>query len=179
MTRDVPIVARSARRAGFTLIEMLMCVAILGVAAALVLPAVRGQPGNGVLAAAAILRSDLEYAQVHNITRPDDPVVMRLEEDGNRWWLARADTPDVPMARPDTGEPYEVVLGAGRGLSGTGVSLSVRGLRDDTIEWSPQGGLDDFTEEPVLGVGAAGVWIFLEVAPATGSINEWGPTATP
>jgi len=104
---------RPLRRA-FTLVDMLVTVAIMAVVAAVVLPAMAPDSGARLRGGAMMLVSDIEYAQSVCLAEPSDPVIVRFGSDGATYWLARESEPTEPIAYPGTTEQYLVRFGAGR-----------------------------------------------------------------
>ena len=162
---------RSSRHA-FTLFELLVTIAIIAVTAVLVAPALRGDEQFRLLAAASILRSDIELAQVMSISAPEDPVVVRFDPANDRYWLALTSAPEVPILRADTEEPYVVTFGIGRAASALGVTYTVVDVTGNVLEFNPQGGLTDFQAEPRVTLNSDDRWIRLDIAPTTGTITE-------
>jgi prepilin-type N-terminal cleavage/methylation domain-containing protein len=162
----------NSRRRGFSLLEVLMTMTIIAMVAVIILPEVSDDARLRIMAASAILTSDIEYAQVCTITYPDDPVVVRFDNDGLTYWLAPAATPDVPIAREDTGEPYLVTLGGGRAASADGASFEVTDLAADTITFNAYGGLEDFDSSPSIDLKCGDVTVTLLIAPTTGTVTE-------
>jgi Tfp pilus assembly protein FimT len=164
---------RGARRA-FTLLDIFVTMAVMLVVAALVLPgsAVGSDAQTRLLAAGTIIASDLEFAQVHNITFPDDPVVVRFDVSENRYWVAFADSTETPMPRPDNGDPYDVRLGVGRAVAAAGASLSVEGLPSDTLQFNAQGGINGLIDSPVITLELDDRWYSLTISPVTGSMVD-------
>ena len=161
-----------AYRAAFTLVEMLVTIAILALLAASVAPMFNDERGLRVVAAARILSSDLELAQVLTISKPSEAVVVRFDSAKNTYWLAYAYDTETPLPRPDNGEPYLVELGVGRARSALGVSLAVDGMTDDKIEFESSGALVDFATAPMIELSSGAHCITLSIAPMTGSILE-------
>ena len=62
----------NATSRGFSLTEMLITVSVIGVATALVVPSMRDETRLRLLAAATVLASDLEAAQVMTIADPSN-----------------------------------------------------------------------------------------------------------
>ena len=125
-----------------------------------------------MVAATSILVSDIELAQVMTISYPSEPVVVRFDPAQNRYWLAYADSPETPIARQDNGDPYLVTLGAGRAASAAGVIVMPIGMASNTLAFNEQGGLVDFTSNPMVIVMLGAEVVQLFIAPATGTITE-------
>ncbi len=157
---------------GFTLLEMLLTVSILATLAALAVPLMADTDRVRVRAAVDVLISDLELAQVMNISFPDDPVVVRFDPSGSRYWLADADTPGTPINREDTGEPYLVELGVGRGAMAEGVTLQIADMSGDQVAFNSQGGLTSFSAAPIMTLAIEGESISISIAATTGTIFE-------
>lgn len=156
---------------------MLVAVSILAILAAVVLPSMSDDRMLRVRAASNILISDIEHAQTLNISFPNDPVVMRFGDDGDRYWLAYADSPDDPLSRSDTGEPYLVVLGEGRAAPVSDIELAFDDLPDNTLAFNAQGGLEDFLVAPIIVIRSTiessdTSEVELHIAPTTGRIKE-------
>jgi prepilin-type N-terminal cleavage/methylation domain-containing protein len=164
------IIHPGARR-GFSLLEMLLTTAIIAVAAITLAPALSDENRARVIAAAQILTSDLEMAQVMNVSYPDQPVVVRFDPDNHQYWLAYASDTETPINRPDTGEPYLIVFGVGRAAGAAGVEMTLDDITD-SLGFSSQGGVTDYNTNPAITLSLAGNSITLEIAPTTGSISE-------
>ena len=94
--------SHARRRTAFTLLELMVSVTIIAVAAAAVIPSYSDSGRARVIAATSIITSDIELAQVMTISYPSEPVVVRFDPAQNRYWLAYADSPETPIARPRT-----------------------------------------------------------------------------
>lgn len=156
----------------FTLVDLLVTMTIIVVAGTLVIPQMRDESRLRVMAASAILSSDLELAQVMTIARPADPVVVLFEPAQDRYWLAYKSDPTTPILREGTNEDYLVQLGAGRALTAAGVAISLAGTKLDTLEFDAQGGVADFTSEPVISLSAGSETLTLTISPITGSVTQ-------
>lgn len=160
------------RRAGFTLIELLVTITIIAVAATIMVPYISDDAKLRVMAASAVITSDIEYAQVRTISHPNDPIIVTFDIATGSYWLARPSSPKVPIAREDTGQPYLVTLGVGRGRAASGVTISLTDLPNDTIVFDAQGGMDDFTLQPMIVLTSGTEKITLSIGPTTGTITE-------
>ena len=125
-----------------------------------------------LMAAARVVTSDIEMAQVMTISNPADPVVVRFEPVAAKYWLAYSTTPTDPIKRSGTNDDYEVILGQGRASSATGVSMFLTDMAFNTLSFDVHGGLMDITASPRIRLSAGSRWIQLSIAPTTGSITE-------
>lgn len=135
-------------RRGMGMIELMMVLAILALATMLALPSWGSDASLRADAAARLLRSDIEYAQVHSIANPDAPVGVVLAPDGSGYWLARSGSPQTPIVREDTDEPYRVTFGEGRATFTAGVSAHVEQLQDGMLLFDALGGLANPAADP-------------------------------
>ena len=124
------------------MVEMVMVVMLIGLMALFAVPMIRnGQPGS-VHAAAVILRSDIERAQVMALAHPDQRIAVRFDSDGGGWQLVDADSPDTPLLDEINGSPISLRLGNGRGQVAQGVQLESTGLSQDLLVFDALGGLE-------------------------------------
>ncbi|MHC4947246.1 MAG: prepilin-type N-terminal cleavage/methylation domain-containing protein [Planctomycetota bacterium] len=163
---------RPTTNRAFTLLELLVVMTVAAVVAVLLLPTAGDEDRLRLIGASAVVRSDLEYAQVLTIASPDDPIVMRFDVPNATYWLARSATPGTPITRPDTGVPYQVVLGQGRARTAVGVTLELADVPADTLAFNPLGGLADPTLLPAITLRAGPSWVRLDIAPTTGTVTE-------
>jgi len=99
--------------------------------------------------------ADVAYARSLSIARPDDPVVVKVDIAGNRYWLARAATPDTPITHPTTKKPYLVSFGP-TGNSGLRlVQLTACDLGGDSVLGFDSLGNTDQQTEAVMQVSSA------------------------
>ena len=91
-----------------------------------------------------------------SVSQPDDPVVVQFDPVKATYWLAYADAPEDPLLRPDTGDPYVVEFGTGRGEPAFGVSITLIDVADDRLSFDSNGGLVDVTAEPQILLGHDG-----------------------
>jgi prepilin-type N-terminal cleavage/methylation domain-containing protein len=174
--RSAPSPTNADRPRAFTLLEVLVVITILATAVMIVMPTMTNDTRLRLMAASTILTSDIELAQVMTIARPDEAVVVRFDAAGDRYWLAPAADPETPIDRADNGDPYVVVLGAGRASAATNVTFTLQDVTDGTLAFDAHGGILDFTAEPLITLGLDGEWIRLDVSASTGSVREtYGP----
>ena len=159
----------------FTLIELMVSLTVVAAIAVIILPTLSDDTRLRVMAASAVLASDIEYAQVLNISHPDNPVIVRFDDKQPQYWLAYRDEPNKPIIREDTGQPYFVMLGNGRGSAAEGVSFVLDGMTTNDLEFDANGGLVDLTSSPEITLSHGDKAITLAVSPTTGSVNEFVP----
>lgn len=162
---------RSRRCAAFTLFEMLVTIGIIAVVASAIIPMLGDERQLRIQAAAGLLESDIEFLQVHAMSRPDEPLVLRMAADWSGWWIAGMADRDTPVLRPD-GSPYLVTLGIGRARSAAGVQLFGAGLEGGRdIRFSSLGALADPASPPMVLLDIGSVASVLHVAPFTGRVT--------
>lgn len=172
MTTRYAAIMTLAHRRAFTLVEVLVVVAIIAVTAAVVLPRLTDDAVLRLRGAASILISDVEYAQVLSISHPDNPVVVRFDAAKSRYWLAYASAPDAPLNRPGTNQPYDVTFGQGRAASVGDIGVSVQNMPGETVAFDASGRLVDFSASPRITLTVDNRTLTLVIAPMTGSISE-------
>lgn len=160
------------RRGAFTLLELVVVLVIIATVASMVIPRLSDDRRLRLIAASSLLASDIELAQVMTISKPESAVVVRMDPSESRYWLAYAAAPDTPLTRDDNGEAYLVVMGAGRASGAIGVTFSVDEMNDNTLEFSPHGGVADFTSEPTITLMADDIGVRLTISTMTGTITE-------
>jgi prepilin-type N-terminal cleavage/methylation domain-containing protein len=124
---------------GFTLIEALITVVIVAVAAGLAADLFRDTRLETLDAAVRIMRADLDYARASALASPSDPIVLRPTSGGTGYWLARASAPTTPITGPNGA--IRVTFGEGRAETCPGVRLSLSGGTE--LRFGPFGGVMD------------------------------------
>jgi prepilin-type N-terminal cleavage/methylation domain-containing protein len=122
-------------RRGFTFIELMMVITLLAMLSIFAVPMNRDGSSLRVKAAATLLRSDLERAQIMAIAHPDQRIGLQLDASG--WSLVDADAAGPPLRDEFTGYPITLTLGSGRGQFAQGVQLE----SSELVIFNPLGGL--------------------------------------
>ncbi|MBM4113048.1 MAG: type II secretion system protein [Phycisphaerae bacterium] len=143
-------------RRAFTLIEILICLVIISVVAALTVPFFGRDHADRAASGAALLRSDLRFAQLATMANPQDPVIVRFRSDGKGYWLARLTTPETPLVRSDTGAAWSEIMGSGRARSADHVTLATTGVSGATLRFTPLGSVHAPSGTPKVTLTAGG-----------------------
>lgn len=123
--------ARSSGPGGYTLIELMVMLAILGIAAAVVIPSAIDQSPFESASGARTIMTDLEYAQNVAITT-QTPVTVSFNVGANSYQLTNA---SGLLKNPMTKADYVVQLAAQSGLNGTKISsVSFNGAASVTFD---------------------------------------------
>ncbi|MEM9882994.1 MAG: type II secretion system protein [Planctomycetota bacterium] len=159
------------RRRAFTLTELLVIVAVLGIASALVLPRLGDQDVMQLRRAATLLAADLDAAKAGSLTHADDPRLVVFDADANAYHVAAASDPATPVTNPFDRRPYRVVFGSGRAAALGVVSLDAWSLNgDDAVGFGVYGQLDQATPATVT-LRAGDTRLTLTLDPDTGEAS--------
>ncbi len=111
------------RRLGYTYFELIMVVAIIGIAGLIVVPLATGNLTSSRLRTAAnILAADIEYTLSECINRPDDPRVIFFEPAQNRYTV-NAVSGGTAINHPMDGQPFINNFSTDRNAQLSGITL--------------------------------------------------------
>ena len=157
---------------GFTLMEFLIVVVILGIIGALVLPMWRDSASTQLRSAAEILMADLAYAQMDSIAHTEDTRVVVFDTNNGRYWIAPGSTTNTPVTNPTDKNEYRVTFGEGRAGSLNQVGIDAVSVGGDTkLGFGGYGQLDQTTNASITlsaGTGANQRKITITVDATTG-----------
>lgn len=129
-----------SKRRGFTLLEILVVVLIIGVLAALGMDLFRHTEQERLRGAARMLEQDIEWARSATLTNPDDPASVRLLDDGTGWMVVRASAPTAALTAAD-GSSMRRTLGVGMSEAAAGVQVLASGGTNRSIDFEAYGGI--------------------------------------
>ncbi|MBX3394862.1 MAG: prepilin-type N-terminal cleavage/methylation domain-containing protein [Phycisphaerae bacterium] len=122
-------------RVAFTLMELMIVVAI---AAIIFVASVTGEDSTeneSIKQFTEKLDGDVSYARSLSIANPLDPVVVKVDPESDKYWLAKKAAPDTPIANPADKKPYVVALGQNPQAKGImrRLSIAATDLGDDKM----------------------------------------------
>ncbi|HEY2587185.1 MAG TPA: GspH/FimT family pseudopilin [Tepidisphaeraceae bacterium] len=128
----------SSRRGGFTLIEILTVVVVIGIASAVILPQMSSRDDQRVASASRELMADLLYAQNRAIAYQTRHYV-QFNTQTNSWQVMTdaSSAPGAIITHPVNGTPYVIKVGTGTMAKVTLNSVSFDG--NTTISFDPLG----------------------------------------
>ncbi len=152
----------------FTLVELLIVVALMGIAASLAIPMLAGTDATRLQAAGRLLVADLGFAQLESITHADDPCVVTFDQANASYTLARTSAPSTPITDPGTNQPYVTQFGSGRAAELTGVSIQGYSLGGDNQLAFGIYGQTDQTTPAVITLQAGNLTVSVQIDPTSG-----------
>ena len=126
----------------FTLVEMMIVVLIISIAASLVVPSLGDTAVSKLRAAATQVAADLAHAQMESIAHSDALRVVVLDPTNNRYHIALASATGTPLTHPITKAPYRITFGEGIAHTLSGVTLSASVGGDNQLKFLSYGQLD-------------------------------------
>lgn len=158
------------RRCAFTLIDLMMAVAIMALLLVVAIPMLAPTDPVRLIGAATKLSSDIEYAQSVSLADPSDPAMLRVESASSLYFLARRSAPNAPIPHPATGEPYGLVFGTQPGAMFGEVSIEIEGDDEDRVAFDEFGRLAQAEDAWVRLTNESGdLWV--RVVAETGSVT--------
>ena len=162
---------RRPGKRGLTLIEIMVTLVCLAVAAVIVLPAVSDNSGERLRGAAQILVADLELAQSESMSNADNPRLLVIDADNLGYRITTKTTPTVPITNRAGGEPFVTRFGQGRAGMTANVTVGPYSLGgDDRLGFGALGQLDQATAATIeLRCNARKIVVTID--PTTGDVS--------
>lgn len=161
-----------------TLIDLLMTITVIGIVIAAIAPTLAPQNPVRLIAAGALVVSDIEYAQSATLANPADPTVVRFDTKGLGYWLALESDPDQPIMRPGTTDEYRITFGEGLAASLDGISVDAASIPDFTVTFDAFGRLSTPGNQSVI-VYTGDTCVIIEITDTTGSVRLSGEQPLP
>ena len=174
-----PMILNHRPQCGFTLVEMLAVVVIMGILSALAIPMLGDTAQTKLVAAANQIAADIGYAQVESISHADDLRFMVFDINNNTYWIAPTSNTATPITNPVGNVPYRIQFGSGPNKQLAGVTLSSVSLNgDDRIRLGVYGELDQATPASIT-IACDVYQMTVTVEPSTGDISMSSITGSP
>lgn len=162
---------REGGRSAYTLIEVLIVVTILGIVAAIVVPAGGTTGATKVRAAARLLVADIEFAQNESIAHPDDPRLLVIDQANSRYWVAAVSDPATAINDPAGSGTMLVQFGSARAAYLGGVTVQSYALGGDAeLRFDGLGQPDQTTAASVV-LECEGHTLTITVSPTSGEVS--------
>lgn len=114
---------RMPAHAGFTLFEVVLVLLIIGIAAAMVVPAAANASSPRLRTAANVLAADVDYCASECIAQPNAPRAITFDAASNRYTMVNFNTA-ATINHPADNKPYVNDFSTGRNAQFQGVSIA-------------------------------------------------------
>jgi Tfp pilus assembly protein FimT len=119
------------RITGYSFVELMLILLIVGIFAALAVPYLSQASASRLPAAMRQLEADLAYAQTYSITHHDTPCVVVFDTVNHSYHLAAQASPQTPLINPLDKQPYRITFGQGSAASLAGIRIKTLTVGDD------------------------------------------------
>ena len=176
---DIPCMARRNRhnmRPGFTMVELMIVVAILGIIGVIAIPMFRGTHTTRLRSAAQVLAADLDATRAESIAHGEDLRYLVVDNDNKTWFIAADSDTTTPIDHIDTGRPYTRTLGVSDLKQLEGVTISSYSLDtasetgDNKLGFGLYGQLDQTTNATIT-LESQGSTVTLTINAETGEVS--------
>ena len=158
---------------GFTLLELLIVLVVMGIAFGLALPTLGDSKELRLRAAARTLAADLEFAQIESIAHPDDLRVVAFDTtDQDGYWIAPASNTAEANAITDPVRqgPFVVTFGQGRGAGIWGVSIQSVSLGGDSELQFDAYGMPDQDDDATVTLACDSATLTVKIPAGSGEV---------
>lgn len=159
-----------ASRSGFTLVEMVVVLLVLMIAAAMTVPSFGQSDDARLRSAARLLAADLDYARIDSITHGEDPRLVVFDTDEHQYHIAAQSDPDTPLTNTTTRQNYLTRFGDGRAAALDRVEIEDHDLDgDNELAFGIYGQLDQ-NDPATITLAAGQKKLTLTVDPINGEV---------
>lgn len=177
MNRQSHTICRHSR--GFTLVEMLTVVVVVGILSALMVPMLGDTGQSKLIAAANQVAADVAFAQIESISHADDLRYVIFDLDNNTYFIAPTSDLLTPVTNPIGNRPYQITFGKGNQRQLSGVTITNVSMNGDSrLRFGIYGELDQATAATVT-LACEGSQITVTIDPTCGDISMSDITAVP
>lgn len=162
------------KRYAFSLVELLIVITLIAIAASLAGPLLSDTDGTRLKAAGRLLVADLAFAQMESITHADDLCRVTFDQASGSYTLAKSSAPTTPMTNPGTNRPYVTQFGIGRASELSGVSIQGYSLGGDNVLAFGVLGETDQATSATITLEAGGQSLTIQIDPSTGEASIQG-----
>lgn len=158
---------------GFTLIELMIVMVIIGIAFGLALPFIGDSKELRLREAARMLAADLEFAQSESIAHPDNLRIVKFNSSTSEYWITSvsASPTDTPITDPARNTPFLVQFGIGRAEGIGGVTIASYSLGGDNAICFDAYGAPDQTTTASITLACGPETVTVQIAPGSGEIS--------
>lgn len=150
MTDNRDVTTSRTAAAGFTLVEMVIVVLILAIAAGLAAPMFGTTEATKLGEAARLISADLAYAQVESIAHADDKRFVQFDTATHTWSIRRTNAPNEAIFDVSGLRRYQTTFGAGRAGALDGVRFGALALGgDNRLRYGIYGEADEAGTTPL------------------------------
>jgi len=129
---------------------MMITVAIMGIAASIILPALSNNESTYVDAGVSLMVGDFDFAQTMAISDPSDMSIVKFDAPNSRWWVAPFSNPDTPYTKAYSTETFDTTMGVGRAYLAEGVTFSLSNVTNNFIAYDAFGQLNQTTNPQII-----------------------------
>ncbi|MEM6392555.1 MAG: prepilin-type N-terminal cleavage/methylation domain-containing protein [Planctomycetota bacterium] len=155
---------------GFSLVEILLVVSIIGIVTALALPMFSGTKADRLRSAASLLAADLDYVRAESIAHPSDTRVMVFDASNERYHIAASSASSTPLMNLFTKEDHIVTYGSGTVSALVGVTIDSVSVGGDNELGFDAFGAPDQTTDATITLGCEGATITVTVRAGSGEV---------
>ena len=155
------------RRSAFTLIELGIVAVVVMILFVAALPDDDTSARQQGLELARRFEADVAYARSLSVADPGDPALINVDGANNRYWVARASAPSVPILHPRTKKPYVVQAGPGGDKSLEDVTIVALDFNGDQIVQFDSLGSTDQATTATLQISSGGSQYEVSISPTT------------